>query len=1483
MKRPVLKLAAIYSLVFTLNSSATVLCVDVNGTNPIPPYADWSTAATNIQDAVDAASDGDQVLVTNGVYQTGGRMTDMTNRVVISKLITVQSVNGPAVTVIRGYQAPGTITGPVAVRGVYLAGGATLSGFTVTGGGASGYAGGIYCDSTSEMITNCVVTGNISGSSAGGVYHGKLYNCVVSQNAATSEGGGSYHSLLYNCLVMTNSANYGGGAGFGFLNNCVLVGNSARTSGGGTYIASSLKNCTIIGNSAKFQGGGAYGSSAIYQSCIIYFNNLASTGSPFTNVYDGNPDIHNCCLTPRLVGGNGNITNPPAFVDQAGGNYRLQIGSPCINAGTNINVYWSTDMDGNPRIVGGTVDIGAYENQYTNLVHYVSLSSTNPVTPYTNWTTAATNIQDAVAVARDGEVVVVGNGVYSRGGLAVYGSEANRVALTNGITLMSLNGPNATTITGEAQTRCVYVGSNAVLSGFMLVYGQTRTAGDLVREQSGGGAWCESSNSIVSDCIVTNNTAWQNGGGVFGGTLYRCTLTGNTVQYAGGGAASANLFDCLIVSNNYSSGGYANGAGVYQGTLSNCTLLANGKIYGTAGGGAYRCTLFNCRLLTNYSTYGAGGAQYSELRECTLIGNQGSTGGGTYQCTNYNCTLLGNSGSGGGMYAGISYNCLVISNTAASHGGGAYQGTLYNCTVVGNTATNGGGGIYASALYNCIVYSNAAPTGSNWMSPSLVYNCCTTPMPSGSGNLTNAPSFVDAASGDFRLKCGSPGINAGNNAYVTVATDFNGNPRIADGTVDMGACEFNPVLDLVPQIRKNFSFDNFAAFYPVSFAGRIAGCPDYFWWDFGDGVTITNQTSVCHDWASPGTYNVVLTAYSAGLGYGLSATTQVSVVQQPVYYVNASSPAPAAPYTSWSTAARYIQDAIRAGNTLGRLVLVTNGSYQGQVTGTDGTQWKNVMLTNIVVVQSVNGPGSTIIYNYYSYRVACVGNNSILNGFTVTGGMASSGSDPYKDLCGGGIWCEPFGMVTNCIVTGNSATYGGGGAYSGIFYDCVFSNNIVPNVSADGGGGGGAYLGTFYHCLFITNSVTGEYDTSGGGATYQSTLFDCYVISNLVHYGSRAGGCYGGVLSNCMILNNQSLDGVGGGASRGTLYHCTLSGNYSYASGGGARVGTLYNCTLVNNKAGGSGGGASLCTLYNCLVVSNQAANYGGGAYGGPIYNCTIVKNSAARYGGFCGSESPSLVYNSIIYGNIAPTDTNWGGTIGSRNSCSTPQIGPLTSPYFNITNDPVFVDAAFHLSATSPCRGKGSSLYASGTDLDGEPWNSPPAIGADEVYDADFSGILSVAIEPLQTNLLVNHPRDFIGRINGRPAALTWSFDDGTIATNANYFTSHAWMMPGDYSVVFTAYNGDNPGGVSTNLAITVLPIAAPVLEAHPIAPSAPNYFSFQFDGQAEAVYTVQKAANLLAPVGWTNLTTITGTGGVVQVMDYSPNPAGYYRVLAQ
>ena len=290
----------------------------------------------------------------------------------------------------------------------------------------------------------------------------------------------------------------------------------------------------------------------------------------------------------------------------------------------------------------------------------------------------------------------------------------------------------------------------------------------------------------------------------------------------------------------------------------------------------------------------------------------------------------------------------------------------------------------------------------------------------------------------------------------------------------------------------------------------------------------------------------------------------------------------------------------------------------------------------------------------------------------------------------------------------------------------------------------------------------------------------------------------------------------------------------------------------------------------------------GGGLYSGTLYNCTVANNTAANGGGFY-AYNLSTVYNSIIYGNTASASgNNWQGSLIGSNNCTFPQLP--TAAWGNITNDPMFMDAACHLSAASPCRGAGNSLFATGTDLDGEAWNSPPSMGAYEVYDADFIGALSVAIQSSQTTLLVNRSLALTGQITGRAAGLEWSFGDGTIVTNVSYFTSHLWTSPGDFNVVFTAYNADNPGGVSTNLLVHVLPLVPPLLQPASFSMSSTNGFQFQFNGQSNAIYTAQVTTNLDPPVVWQNLQTITSTGGVVQITDANAtNATSFYRVGVQ
>jgi hypothetical protein len=323
-------LVVLLSLLLAIsNLTAATRYVSLGSANPSPPYTNWATAARVIQDAVDAAAAGDEIVVTNGLFAAGGRAVGtnlLVNRVAVDKPLTLRSVNGPEFTVIQGYQVPGTTNGDGAIRCVYLAEGATLSGFTLTNGATRVVddwrvrqleGGGVWCESTNAFVTNCVLTGN--------------------------------------------AAVYGGGACDGTLNNCTLSGNSADDGGGAT--GGTLSNCTLTGNSASY-GGGVYAlhGDCTLNNCTVYYN----TGANYSDGAMGwaLASLNYCCTTPMPTSGVGNIINAPLFVDTNGwSNLRLQSNSPCINAGNNTNATGLVDLDGQSRIVSGTVDIGAYEYQ----------------------------------------------------------------------------------------------------------------------------------------------------------------------------------------------------------------------------------------------------------------------------------------------------------------------------------------------------------------------------------------------------------------------------------------------------------------------------------------------------------------------------------------------------------------------------------------------------------------------------------------------------------------------------------------------------------------------------------------------------------------------------------------------------------------------------------------------------------------------------------------------------------------------------------------------------------------------------------------------------------------------------------------------------------------------------------------------------------------------------------------------------------------
>jgi len=307
--------------------------------------------------------------------------------------------------------------------GIYLSRDSQIKNCIVSNCSATN-GGGICCELTSQTyVINCKVI-DCAGKSGGGIYsanyaYSYIINCKVANCTATAEGGGiyvrddtRYTTNIFYCTIFNCSAtSYGGGisiggttGGFYCVENC-FISNCSASKGGGVECsdnnsscdASVLKNCTITNCSASTGGGicsYSFDFSIAINSCNIS-NCLAY--SEAGGVYAlGGADVVNCALSSNKVGDNlsntyierngliydpsginpnmndayiqptsfcGVATSDAQNLELISANWRLKESSPCINAGTGLIHYDNSvnDLDGNPRNMYGSNDIGAYE------------------------------------------------------------------------------------------------------------------------------------------------------------------------------------------------------------------------------------------------------------------------------------------------------------------------------------------------------------------------------------------------------------------------------------------------------------------------------------------------------------------------------------------------------------------------------------------------------------------------------------------------------------------------------------------------------------------------------------------------------------------------------------------------------------------------------------------------------------------------------------------------------------------------------------------------------------------------------------------------------------------------------------------------------------------------------------------------------------------------------------------------------------------
>ncbi len=900
--------------------------------------------------------------------------------------------------------------------------------------------------------------------------------------------------------------------------------------------------------------------------------------------------------------------------------------------------------------------------------HYVDINNAAPVSPYTNWASAATSIGAAVTRAESGDVVLVADGHYLVGGK--YGVRVDNKDLE----IRSLNGPDVTIVDGLNSGRCfsveAYTGpSETLISGFTITGGNAEAADGIASSYAGGVNVRYYGGYLGDVCIISN-----------------CVLTGNSANIGGAaikgyGVTNVYLINSVVVSNTSQSG-----AAVQDCNMMNCVISEN-SADGVSGG----YEIYNSIISNNLR---GGVFSVGVVSNCWITANQAGGGGGLFT----NCRITHNDTG----FSGAARNCLIAYNRV-----GGKATSFINCTV---TLNDEAGVENFGEIVNSIVWFNGTgEAGSNISGSYVTSNSCSPDLIHGvDGNITNNPLLAS----HMYLSQDSPCIGRADSSRA-YGVDINGDSWNIPAS--MGCDEFN-ISSLTGRIFATYDGPVLVEKgYEVAHEIIIKGPVFQSEVDYGDGVVVTNPVGpLTHTWNTTGTFAVVITAYNADYMSGVGFTQAVAVAND-IVYVAGSSGNDTNNGLSWGSAKKTIQAGVDSQPIHGGKVHVADGYY---------------LLTNQVYVgkevhlEGVSGWQNTVVDGGGTVRCFLLADSKAsVTGFTIKNGYAH-----YQSESGHGAGVNG-GIVRECFLVNNTAKFAGGGAFNSQVYSSTICSNsagdggglhsgnasnclVYGNFSS--GNGGGLLNCNAYDCI-ISNNIADPARVSDGGGVYcwaseEYELVNCIIVSNEAHGG---GGIGGGYISNCIVRGNMATGDTwayGGGLRDTEAVDCLIENNWASRDGGGGYGGTFFNCVITNNVAVGNGGGVSASTsIIQCLIAGNESAD-GGGVYGSTGYadimQSTIVDNHALNSGG--GVYTPGqyeVTVNSIIVNNTADVISNDLYQTKCVYSCSPDVTHGIDG---NITNRPVFQDASvgdYTLFWKSPGLDAGTNGAVISTfDLSGNP-----------------------------------------------------------------------------------------------------------------------------------------------------------------------------------